>query len=131
MGGLRLQFPILNIPYGASYHSLTRRKCAGLVIGGGPRARSAVYALSLLGLNPIFLLNRDDEEVEYLMTFFPNLKKKKRLIYLKSPTDVEQYLTKPMSPVVLMAVAAIRACGFHPYPQICFVLKTFAIFFFV
>jgi hypothetical protein len=113
IGGLRLQFPILNIPYGASYHP--SRKCAGLVIGGGAKARSAIYALSLLGLAPIFLLNRDDEEIEYLMTFFPNLEKKRGLIYLKNPIDVEQYLAKSLSPVVLMVVGAIRdiSCARH------------------
>ena len=79
------------------------------MIGGGARARSAVYALSLLGLRPIFLLNRDDEEIERLMGFFPNLKKKKGLIYLKNTTDVVRHLAKPVSPVVLMVVGAIRA----------------------
>ena len=83
-------------------------KCAGLVIGGGTTARSAVYALSLLGLNPIFLLNRDDDEIESLMALFPNLMKKGGLIYLKHPTDVEHYLAKPV-PQILMIVGAIRA----------------------
>jgi quinate dehydrogenase len=107
---LRLQFPTLNIPCEASYrHSRKRASPAGLVIGGGASARSAIYALSLLGLHPIFLLNRDDEEIEFLMGFFPNLKKKKGLIYLKNPTDVVKYLAKPISPVVLMVVGAIRA----------------------
>lgn len=82
---------------------------AGLVIGAGAKARSAIYALSLLGLCPIFLLNRDDdEEIECLMNFFPNLKKKRGLIYLKNPTDVGHYLMKPLSPVILMVVGAIR-----------------------
>jgi hypothetical protein len=114
IGGLRLQFPTLNIPCEASYRpSRKRASPAGLVIGGGARARSAIYALSLLGLHPIFLLNRDDEEIESLMGFFPNLKKKKGgLIYLKNPTDVVKYLGKPTSPVVLMVVGAIRALGF-------------------
>ena len=82
------------------------------MIGGGAKARSAIYALSLLGLHPIFLLNRDDEEIECLMNFFPNLKKKKGLIYLKNPTDVVKYLSKPISPMVLMVVGAIRAWVF-------------------
>jgi len=109
IGGLRLQFPTLNIPCEVSYRPSRKRRAspAGLVIGAGARARSAVYALSLLGLHPIFLLNRDDEEIERLMGFFPNLKKKKGLIYLKNPTDVGKYLSKPMSPVVLMVVGAI------------------------
>ena len=112
--GLRLQFPTLNnIPCEASYRpSRKRASPAGLVIGAGAKARSAIYALSLLGLRPIFLLNRDDEEIECLMNFFPNLKKKKGLIHLKNPTDVVHYLTKPLSPVVLMVVGAIRAWGF-------------------
>ena len=110
---MRLQFPNLNIPCEASYSpSRKRASPAGLVIGGGARARSAIYALSLLGLHPIFLLNRDDEEIKWLMGFFPNLKKKKGLIYLKNPTDVVKYLSKPISPVVLMVVGAIRAWVF-------------------
>ena len=48
------------------------------------------------------------------MGFFPNLKKKKGLIYLKNPTDVVKYLSKPVSPVV-MIVGAIRALGFFFY----------------
>jgi quinate dehydrogenase len=117
IGGLRLQFPTLNIPCEASYRPSRRKRAspAGLVIGVGARARSAIYALSLLGLHPIFILNRDDEEIECLMGFFPNLKKKKGLIYLKNPTDVAQYLSKPLSPVVLMVVGAIRAWGFFIY----------------
>ena len=110
---MRLQFPTLNIPCEASYRSSKKRASpAGLVIGGGAKARSAVFALSLLGLHPIFLLNRDDEEIECLMNFFPNLKKKKGLIYLKNPTDVVKHLSKPLSPVVLMVVGAIRAWAF-------------------
>ena len=110
---MRLQFPTLNIRCEASYRpSKKRASPAGLVIGGGAKARSAIYALSLLGLYPIFLLNRDDEEIECLMNFFPNLKKKKGLIYLKNPTDVVKYLSKPISPVVLMVVGAIRAWVF-------------------
>ena len=110
---MRLQFPTLNIRCEASYRpSKKRASPAGLVIGGGAKARSAIYALSLLGLHPIFLLNRDDEEIECLMNFFPNLKKKKGLIYLKNPTDVVKYLSKPISPVVLMVVGAIRAWAF-------------------
>lgn len=110
MGGLRLQFPSLNAPYEASYPP--SMKCAGVVIGSGASARSAIYALDLLGLNPIFLLNRDDDEIEHLMDIFPNLTERRSLIYLKNPTDVQQYLAKPLSPVVLMAVGAIRACFF-------------------
>ncbi|KAF8799571.1 hypothetical protein BYT27DRAFT_7201458 [Phlegmacium glaucopus] len=105
IGGLRLQFPTLHIPCGASYHP--SMKCAGLVVGGGVTARSAIYALSLLGLHPIFLLNRDDDEIECLMALFPKLTKKGGLIYLKNPTDVERYLEKPVSPVILMVVGAV------------------------
>ena len=121
IGGLRLQFPTLDIPYEASYcPSRKRASPAGLVIGGGARARSAVYALSLLGLRPIFLLNRDDEEIERLMGFFPNLKKKKGLIYLKNTTDVVRHLAKPVSPVVLMVVGAIRAWDSFTHKKIIF-----------
>lgn len=95
-------------------------KCAGLVIGGGMTARSAVYALSLLGLDPIFLLNRVDDEIENLMALFPNLTKKRGLIYLKTPVDVERYLAKPDSPVVLMVVGAIRALTLYLSKITCF-----------
>ena len=79
IGALCLQFPTLDIPCGASYHPFM--KCAGLVIGGGVKARSAIYTLSLLGLAPIsiFHLHWDDDEV----TLFPNLTKRRGLIYLK------------------------------------------------
>jgi quinate dehydrogenase len=36
---------------------------AGVVIGGGATTRSAVYALSTMGLHPIYLCNRDVNEV--------------------------------------------------------------------
>src|SRR5579859_3271280 len=37
---------------------------AGMVIGGGGTTRSAVYSLhKYLGCNPIYLVNRDDQEV--------------------------------------------------------------------
>ena len=77
-----------NIPYGAC------RSCDRWL-------RTTIYALSPLGLNTIFLLDRVDEEIEYLSE--PE-EQKNGLIHLKNPIDVEQYLAKPLSPVVLMAV---------------------------
>ena len=128
IGGLRLQFPSLNIPCETSYRpSRKRASPAGLVIGGGASARSAIYALSLLGLRPIFIINRDDEEIEFSMGFFPNLKKKKGLIYLKNTTDVVKNLAKPTSPVILMVVGAIRGCFFFYYytHTLCLIINPF------
>jgi shikimate 5-dehydrogenase len=37
---------------------------AGIVIGGGATTRSAVHALWIMGLEQVYLVNRDVEEVE-------------------------------------------------------------------
>ncbi len=83
-------------------------KGAGLVIGGGATTRSAAHALTLLGLTPIFLINRDPEEVRVVMEAMPHLSKKGGLIHLKNPDDVEKYLVGPDACTLLMAVGAIR-----------------------
>lgn len=44
---------------------------AGFIIGGGGTTRAAVYALSQLGLSPIYLLNRDPDETEDIIGSFP------------------------------------------------------------
>ncbi|KAH8920726.1 hypothetical protein BT69DRAFT_1265238 [Atractiella rhizophila] len=41
------------------------------IVGGGGTARAAVYALSQLNLSPIYLINRDDSEIEALIKQFP------------------------------------------------------------
>ena len=82
------------------------------MIGGGATARSTVYALSLLGLTSIYILNRDDEGVKYLIALSPKLKNERRLIYLQNPTHVEHCLAKSISPVMLMAMGTIRTPTF-------------------
>lgn len=44
---------------------------AGFIIGGGGTTRAAVYALSQLGLSPIYLLNRDEGETADIIASFP------------------------------------------------------------
>ena len=44
---------------------------AGMVIGGGGTTRAAVYALNkYLGCSPIYLVNRDDQEVQDVINHF-------------------------------------------------------------
>ncbi|KAL8290461.1 hypothetical protein RQP46_002719 [Phenoliferia psychrophenolica] len=45
-------------------------KC-GFIIGGGGTTRAAVYALSRMGLSPIFLINRDPSETKEVVEHFP------------------------------------------------------------
>ena len=113
IAGLRTRFPTLDIPHGALYRS--SKQYAGLVIGSGATARSAVYALSLLGLSRIYILNRDDDEVKHLMALFPKMTKERRLKYLQIPTDIEYYLEKSISPVVLMTVGTIPTSTFFSF----------------
>lgn len=58
---LRLQHPNLTISPQASY---SEGVGAGAVFGGGATTRSAVYALMTLGLHPIYLINRDPDEIK-------------------------------------------------------------------
>ncbi|KAF8157113.1 hypothetical protein B0H34DRAFT_487264 [Crassisporium funariophilum] len=102
---LRLQFPALEIPTEGSYYPSVRG--AGLVIGGGATTRSAIYALSLLGLSPVFLINRDDKEIEGIYLSFPALCRQGGLIHLRDPTDVDRYLKMSDSAILLMVVGAI------------------------
>lgn len=44
---------------------------ATTVIGGGGTTRAAVYALSRMGLSPIFLVNRDPSETQEIIKHFP------------------------------------------------------------
>jgi len=82
---------------------------AGIVFGGGATTRSAVYALHTIGLHPIYLVNRDANEVAQVQANFPDLVKAGSLVHLTSPTLVEELLAQPESPKVLMIVGAIPA----------------------
>jgi quinate dehydrogenase len=82
------------------------------VIGGGATTRSAVYALMTLGLSPIFLINRDNEEVRMVMENFESMGvDKPELIHLKSVEDIDQCLgngsTKGEKPELAIVVGAI------------------------
>jgi shikimate 5-dehydrogenase len=46
---------------------------AGVVIGGGATTRSAVHALWMMGLEKVYLVNRDVSEVEAGTSFFTSL----------------------------------------------------------
>lgn len=86
---------------------------SGLVVGGGATTRSAVYALSTLGLSPIFLINRDDEEVKMVVESFKTTTLAGlELIHLKGPQDVDRYLGnggQGEKPGLAMVVGAIPA----------------------
>lgn len=82
---------------------------AGAVIGGGATTRSAIVALWTLGLNPIYLINRDPREVGETIKWFatsPLNEQGLRIRPLNSAGDVEEALGETESPVV-MAVGAI------------------------
>jgi quinate dehydrogenase len=100
---LRSQFPTAEFLSNASF-SQGNGTAAGLVIGGGATTRSAAYALTMLGLSPIFLINRDEEEVCQVQQSMPSIE----FIHLRHPTDVELKLAQPDSPKIYMAVGAIR-----------------------
>lgn len=102
LSGLRSQFPDVTIHSESAYPSSVRG--AGLIIGGGATTRSAAYALTLLGLSPIFLINRDVEEVRAVQKSLSHL----NVIHLKSSDDVERLLAQPDSSNILMIVGAIR-----------------------
>ncbi len=63
---------------------------AALVIGGGATTRSAVYALHNLGLAPVFLMNRDADEVARVVESFSG--SGVELIHLQSIADVDTHL---------------------------------------
>lgn len=89
-----------------SYTYGIKSNAAGLVVGGGATARSAAQALAVLGLSPIYLINRDVDELLAMRQAMPHLNE--RLIHLRHPQDVEAYLGQNCSPRVFMAVGAIR-----------------------
>lgn len=96
--------------------SLPHEVASGLVIGGGATTRSAVHALYTLGMNPIFLVNRDAGEVEQTIKEFDAKKSDAdgrqgvRLIHLTSVDQVEGLLgpnAKDRVPGIAMIVGAI------------------------
>ncbi|KIK68991.1 hypothetical protein GYMLUDRAFT_152333 [Collybiopsis luxurians FD-317 M1] len=103
---LRLQHPNLLISPQASFPEGVG---AGAVFGGGATTRSAVYALMTLGLHPIYLVNRDSDEIKAVQSVYPELIKKGSLIHLDHPDKVEELLAQPDSPRILMIVGAIPA----------------------
>lgn len=58
------------------------------IIGGGGTTRAAVFALSSLGVSPIYLINRDADETKSIIDHFPNLS----LIALQSVEEAEKAL---------------------------------------
>ncbi|KAJ7483333.1 hypothetical protein FB451DRAFT_1364297 [Mycena latifolia] len=80
---------------------------AGLVIGGGATTRSAAHALTLLGLAPIYLINRDVDEVRAVIDAMPHLSAHGGLIHLRDPADVETHLIGEGKARILMAVGCI------------------------
>ncbi|KAG6870907.1 hypothetical protein C0992_012139, partial [Termitomyces sp. T32_za158] len=100
---LRSQFPAGTvISPDASYAAQTG---AGAIIGGGATTRSAAHALSLLGLSPLFLVNRDPAEVHAVQSTLSHL----TIIHLTNSEDVQRHLGQRESPTVLMVVGAIPA----------------------
>lgn len=85
---------------------------SGMVIGGGATTRSAVHALFTLGLNPIFLVNRDSDEVAGTIAEFKSKGSKVELIHLTSVEQTEGLLgadAEVRKPGVAMIVGAIPA----------------------
>lgn len=101
LSALRSQFPGMIISSEASYPPSLG---GGVIIGGGATTRSATHALTLLGLSPIFLINRDAKEVRAVQESFSHL----NIIHLRNPEDVETHLVQSNVPTVLMIVGAIR-----------------------
>ncbi|KAJ9478917.1 putative Pentafunctional AROM polypeptide (putative) [Pseudozyma hubeiensis] len=61
------------LPYKARYvfpKNEQGKTCSAFIIGSGGTCRSAVYAVSQLGLSPIYLLNRDAEETQAVVDHF-------------------------------------------------------------
>jgi quinate dehydrogenase len=70
---------------------------SALVIGGGATTRSAIYALSTLGLNPIFLVNRDEEEVRTVIGSFAASNGCLELVHLRGIDVVDKYFGASMA----------------------------------
>lgn len=71
----------------------------GFIIGGGGTTRAAVYALSRLGLSPIYLINRDPTETKEMIAAF--------LQYDLTALDGVEQWTQQMEDTVAAGVGAI------------------------
>lgn len=78
---------------------------AALSIGGGGAARSAIHAMHTMGLAPIYLMNRDQSEIDALFECFPHLP----LVHLKNIAQAEAKLAELGSPPIVAIVGAIPA----------------------
>ncbi|KAG9119329.1 hypothetical protein FRC07_005691 [Ceratobasidium sp. 392] len=78
---------------------------AALCIGGGGAARSAIHAMHTMCLAPIYLMNRDQGEIDALFECFPTLP----LLHLKHISEVEAKLAEPGAPPIAVIVSAIPA----------------------
>lgn len=110
VSALQAQFPETPFDISQTYPA---GQASGMVIGGGATTRSAVHALYTLGMNPIFLANRDAEEVRVTIEEFASKRKGGKgveLIHLTSVDEVERYLGQDAverNPGVAMIVGAI------------------------
>ncbi|CAE6505338.1 unnamed protein product [Rhizoctonia solani] len=80
-------------------------QAAALSIGGGGAARSAIHAMHTMGLAPIYLMNRDQSEIDALFECFPDLP----LVHLKNIAQAEKELAEPGRPPIVAIVGAIPA----------------------
>lgn len=110
VSALQAQFPETPFDISQTYPA---GQASGMVIGGGATTRSAVHALYTLGMNPIFLANRDADEVRATIDEFASKRKGGKgvdLIHLTSVDEVERYLgpnAQDRKPGVAMIVGAI------------------------
>lgn len=112
LAALGKQHPSVSVGTTEKY---TPGQASGMVIGGGATTRSAVHALYTLGMNPIFLANRDAGEVQDTISHFEERSdasdpRRLRLLHLNSVDDVESYLgpgAKNRQPRIAMVVGAI------------------------
>ncbi|TFK41775.1 hypothetical protein BDQ12DRAFT_678466 [Crucibulum laeve] len=77
---------------------------SALLIGGGATTRSAAYALTLLSLSPLYIINRDEAEVKAVVESMPGV----QFIHLATVDDVQRYLSGKGREIV-MGVGAIPA----------------------
>nr|GAT46973.1 pentafunctional arom polypeptide [Mycena chlorophos] len=120
LSALREQHPSRFIPSDASatFPAVsTDGASAGLVIGGGATTRFAAHALTLLGLSPIFLVNRDVGEVRAVMDAMPHLSKRGGIIHLRDPAGVEKYLVGPGKAKLLVIVGCIPSFAPQTYEE--------------
>ncbi|CAK9784198.1 Aminoacid dehydrogenase-like protein [Cutaneotrichosporon oleaginosum] len=114
LAALGTQHPGVSVGTTATY---APGQASGMVIGGGATTRSAVHALYTLGMNPIFLANRDAAEVADTIAHFdsrsdPANPNRLRLIHLTSVEQVEGHLGPNATdrlPGIAMVVGAIPA----------------------